>query len=531
MFASNLTLLKKAFLAVIFSLFVFFAFQTLESHIFSIHFVDEDENIIAGYYMAKGEKLYSDIFSHKQPMPAVFSALTNKILKPNSLFLFIKRHREAVFFYSVFWGLAFLYDFGLSGFIFSLATELSKRFLLGDLFLAESLVIFPLAYVLGYLWRLGWKEHVSNGLRRYLFLFSLVLVPFQLLALVPFTAIVVFYLLLKEKFRKEIILSLSLIFILFLLVFSPFASFTDYLINTKSAITTHYLRDTISKGFSQHFSLSFLRPVTILILPRKGEFGSFIWVLSSIYLLSFIYLFFKKKKGRLFLLFSFFLLGTTSLRPTHPDATFYEGFHGLPWFSSVLFLVIIQLKKATSLPPRGSLIASVGIFLIFLILVYSGQFLIKDYFRKVDRERDFWVNFSRFLGIGRVIKTLSSDGDKLMVIPVEQLLYFESQLPHQNRFLYTYEWIFRDEKLKKELKKDLKSSPPAFVYYDYASVGDDAKALLDPIFVDYVQLRQDNTTTPLLIRENKLDHLESRQIKGIKNFGFIIPGLESEEKL
>jgi len=530
MFTNKPVVLKKILLITAFSFSVLLAFQTLESHVFSIHFVDEDENMIAGHYMAKGERFYADIFSHKQPMPAVFSALINKILKPNSLFLFIKRHREAVFFYSVFWWLIFLSEFGFSGLIFCLAIELSKRFLLGDLFLAESLVIFPLAYVLGCLWKMAWKKNTFCGLRKYLFLFSLVLIPFQLFVLIPFTAIIIFYFLWREKFKKRLILPLFLIFTLFVLVFSPFVSYSDYFLNTKAAIITHYLKDTVDKGLLQQFFFSFLRPLAILVSFPKEEFGFFVWLLSTIYLLSLVYLFFKEKKKRLFLLFSFFLLGTTSLRPEHPEATFYGGFHGLPWFSSIIFLIIIQLKKALSLckSKKAKINFSVIIFFILLGSVYSGRFLIKDYFRKVDRERDFWVYFSRFLGLGRVIKTLSIKDDKLMVIPVEQLLYRQSELSHQNRFLYTYEWIFKDEKLKNELKKDLENDLPAFVYYDYASVGDDAKALLDPIFVDYIQLRQNDLPSNLLMRKDKLDNLEDWQVQGIKNFDFSILGIESE---
>lgn len=232
------------------------------------------------------------------------------------------------------------------------------------------------------------------------------------------------------------------------------------------------------------------------------------------------------------MLFTFFLLGLVSIRLVHLEATFYNGFHGFPWFSAILFLAIIQFNELASFfnDKKKKIVSFIGFFLILLTFLYLGRFLIKDYFRKVDRERDFWVNFSRFLGLGRVIKTLSVEGDKLIVIPVEQLLYFTSELDHQNRFLYTYEWIFKDEKLKSELKKDLENNLPAFVYYDYSSVGDDAKALFNPVFTEYVQLRQDDLPSNLLIREDKLDTLEDWQIQGIKNFGFTIPGIEINKK-
>ncbi|MBL7159437.1 hypothetical protein ISS85_03105 [Candidatus Microgenomates bacterium] len=532
MFTDKLSLLKKFFLIILFFLFLYFSFRTLQSHIFSIHFVDEDENMIAGHYMAQGKKLYSEIFSHKQPMPAVFSALINKTLKPNSLFLFIKRHREAVFFYSVFWYLVFLIEFGWSGLVFSIAIEISKRFLLGDLFLAESLVIFPLVYVLGCLWRLNWKKYDLSGLRKLLFLFSLILIPFQLFILIPFTAILVFYLFLRERFKKRLFISFFVIFMIFFLVFLPFVSYFDYFFNTKAAIMTHYLKDTINKGLFEQFSLAFLRPFVIAISFPKTEFGLFVWFLSIIYLLSFIYLFFKKRKKRVFLFFTFLLLGFANLRPEQIEATFYGGFHGLPWFSLIILLMTIQIREIISLwnKEKKTFFSFIVVSLAFLTLIYSGNFLIKDYFRKVDRERDFWVNFSQFLGIGRVIKTLSNNGDKLMTIPVEQILYFSSGLTPQNRFLYTYEWIFSNEKLKNELKMDLEKNPPNFVYYDYASVGNEARILFDLTLKNYVQLKNNDTTSNLLVKSDRLDNLEDWQIKGIKTFGFTIPGWEDKKE-
>lgn len=530
MFIDKQVWIKKIVLAILFLLFVFFAFRTLEARIFAIHFVDEDENIIAGHFMAKGEKLYSDIFSHKQPMPAVFSALINKVFKPNSLFMLIKRHREAVFFYSVFWWLVLFYRFGVAGFVFSVILELSKRFLLGDLFLAESLVVYPLAYVLGCLWKTVIGQSKSSSPEKYLFLLSLVLISFQLFTLIPLVLTVIFYLLWREKSKKRILLALFLIFLLLFLIFLPLVNYLDYLLNTRASITAHYFKDTVSKGFFRFFFLSFLRPVAVLTSYHRDDFGQFLLILSGLYLLTLIYLLFKKKEQRLFLLFAFFLLGITSLRSTIPDGILYQGFHDFPWFAAILFLTIVQIQMflASFKTKKEKLISYVALFFTLLIFGYSGQFLIKDYWQKADQKTDFDIRFSWLLKIGGTIKTLSTQGDKLVVIPVEQLLYFTSGLPHQNRFLYTYEWIFWDENLRNEIGVDLESSPPAILYYDYSSVGDDAKALFNPIFTGYVQLKQDETTMPLLLRGDKLDTLEDWQIEGIKNFGFTIPGVESK---
>ncbi len=493
---------------------------------FNTHFVDEDENLMAGHYLAQGQKLYADIFSHKQPMPAAFSALINKTLKPNSLFLLIKRHREAVFFYSVLWWLGFLYFFGAAGLTFSLVIELIKRLLLGDLFLGESLVIYPLAFVLAYLWKKELAKGPINSWGRYLFLFSLVLIPFQLIILIPFSAILIFYLLVREKFHKKIVLPLILFFGFLFLLFSPLVSYQEYFLNTKAALTSHYLEDTANQGASRLLAYSFLKPVIALIEPVKGDFGLFAKIWCGFYLLSFVYLLFKEKKKKLFLVFSFFLLGTTSLRLVYPQAVLYEGFHGFPWWAAIIILTILQIKRVFLLnwqSVKKRTLTFAGLILMILIFAFTGQFFFREYFRQPDYYRDFWVNFSYLEGTGQAIRNLASSNDKLMVIPVEQLLYFVSGLSPQNRFLYYYEWIFWNEGLKNEIKNDLEGNPPVFVYYEYSSVGEAAKSVFDPVVADYIQLRQGNDPSPLLMRRDKLDNLQPEQIEEIQKFGFFLP--------
>lgn len=518
-------LLKKIILGIIFLLLIVFAFQTLKSHMFNVHFVDEDENIVAGYYLVQGQKLYADIFSHKQPMPAVYSGLVNKVFKPNSLFLLIKRHREAVFFYSVLWWLVFLYFLGEVGLAFSIVIEIVKRFFLGDLFLGESLVIYPLVFVIAYLWKKEFAKPVANSWEKSLFIFSLILICFQLIILIPFSVIVIFYLLAKERFQKRTILSLVLFFAVFLLVFAPFVDYQDYFLNTKAALASHYLEDTLDQGIPQLFSYSFLKPVVALITPTKGDFGFFIKILSFFYFLSLFYLLVKEKK-RLFLIFIFFLLGTTSLRLVDPQAVLYEGFHGFPWLAAIIMLTLIQIKRGVLLSwesVKKRKLVFFSLALMLLIFTLTGQFFFREYFRQPDPFRDFQVHFSYLQVAGGTIKALSSPDDRLMVIPVEQLLYFESGLKPQNRFFYTYEWIFWNEELKKEIETSLKKNPPAFVYYDYTSVGEDAKAVFDPIFKSFVQLRHGRDPSPLLISKDELVSLDPEQIERIKNFNFFFP--------
>src|SRR3989344_1765887 len=74
-----------------------------ENKVFYIHFVDEEDNLVLGKYLTRGEKLYSDLFSHHQPLAYIISAGIQKTTDPNSIALLIKRHREFLIVWSAIW--------------------------------------------------------------------------------------------------------------------------------------------------------------------------------------------------------------------------------------------------------------------------------------------------------------------------------------------------------------------------------------------------------------------------------------------
>jgi len=138
---------KRPFLVLVTFLFLSIATFNYENKVYSIHFVDEEDNIVLGNFLLKGEKLYLDLFSHHQPLAYVLSAGVTKITHPNSIASLIKRHREAVMIWSFIWSMILVLRFGYSAAFFVVVYELFKIFLLGNLFLSESLVVYPLAYL------------------------------------------------------------------------------------------------------------------------------------------------------------------------------------------------------------------------------------------------------------------------------------------------------------------------------------------------------------------------------------------------
>src|SRR4030066_1503588 len=120
-----------------------------ENKVSYVHFVDEEENVVGGKYIVAGQKLYSDIFSQHQPVAYILSAGIQKVTNPTSIFLLIKRHREFMIAWSIIWATFLIWRYGFRVAPAGFAFEVSKIFLLGNLFLAESIVIYPVLYLCG----------------------------------------------------------------------------------------------------------------------------------------------------------------------------------------------------------------------------------------------------------------------------------------------------------------------------------------------------------------------------------------------
>ena len=128
----------------------------------SFHFIDEYNNILAGYFLLKGKTLYSQIFFQHQPLMAYISYTLQKILHPNTLYKLVLYHRLFIVFAAFIFDLLLVFRFRIIGFGFTVIFELTKYYLFGGTFLAESLVVYPLIYLLGLVWEVLLKQKISN---------------------------------------------------------------------------------------------------------------------------------------------------------------------------------------------------------------------------------------------------------------------------------------------------------------------------------------------------------------------------------
>src|SRR5581483_4203479 len=130
----------------LFSLFFCFIYYRLAT---SFSFVDEFNNIVAGYFMLQGSKLYTDVFFNHQMLMPYISYAIQKVTHPNSLYQLIIIHRIVIIITSILSGLLLCFRFRLAGLAFFILYESIKYYLFGFLFLAESMIVYPLVYLFG----------------------------------------------------------------------------------------------------------------------------------------------------------------------------------------------------------------------------------------------------------------------------------------------------------------------------------------------------------------------------------------------
>lgn len=130
----NKSLLIKVFSLLLLGLVFLFLLRGYEDKIYSISFVDEEDNIAIGKYLLKGEKLYSEIYTNHQPTAYILSSLVQFVSRPPNILMVIKRHREFVIFWSFAWSAYLLWTFGFYTLFFIIPYELTKFLLFGNLF-------------------------------------------------------------------------------------------------------------------------------------------------------------------------------------------------------------------------------------------------------------------------------------------------------------------------------------------------------------------------------------------------------------
>lgn len=504
----------KLLLLFITLIFLIITSRAYQNQALAFHFVDEEDNLVLGKYLLEGEKLYSDLFSHHQPMSYIFSAGVQKITHPNTIYLLIKRHREAVIAWSCLWILGLVWRFGLPLLMTVVILEPIKIFLLGHLFLSESLVIYPFAYLLSWIF-LPPKKIFQWEIFFIGFCFSLsflLLSPLWPVLLVMFVCVI-----LKIKSSGNYLLFLVLGLTAPVILTLRFVSVFDYLFNAFYINFKYYIPMTTSHPWLTTILQAFASPILTFTNIQNNNATLQLARILSVLLIFNIFLLIKNGNFRNALLI-FLILGLSNIRFVAPGEQDYSGFHILPWFMALVILTMISLfcvwRKYTNHRLK---------ILLFILLICIGAVVIKEsklsLFQTKNQALDFYINYSRQADFGQAIKIMKKEGESLFVVPDEWLIYWQADIRHASWMVNYYAWMAQVPEIKKPLEAMFSLHPPVYFYCDRCQHGYFG---LEKFFGQYQKIKKDGSETNLMVLNKKLHQIDQKQKDQLRYYNFAI---------
>lgn len=406
----------------------------------SINFVDEQDNFVVGKNLIEGNKVFTNIFSHHQPGTYLLSGAIQKVLKPNTIQSLVRQHRQIITAWSIAWIILLTWRFGWPMMGAGVVVELVKNLYLGNMFLAESLVVFPMIYIVLIFLKnkkLGPVEVFFNGT-------LMATVGMTLAPMWPILGIIGagWIWRWKNDIKKTGIIIIGEILVLGLV--ANFIDIKGYIENAVVINQKYYI--SIAGGDNLLISLgkATLTPFLFLI---NGTNRPEIWVIKFFVLgllgVSIVDLK-KKKYGQLLWIWT--ILTLANLRNFELEKIYYDGFHLLVWVGLIIAIPYFFVKQYRWL--WGCLP------IIILLMVNKGLIMSRP-----DYSRDFEIYYSRIFNMSEAIKATKENNDRLLAMPDEVMGYWQSGIKPAGRFIFFYKWMTGVEQLRKEQVANFESGP------------------------------------------------------------------------
>jgi MFS family permease len=497
--------INKYWLIGVTILLIVFSIVLSWNQLFSFQFVDEEDNFILGHFLISGEKLYSDLFSHHQPYAYLMSAFLQFIFQPQNIVDLVSLHRIFMIFWSVGWMLILIWRFREKVIIALVVFEIIKYYVLGNLFLSESLAVYPVFYlILFYLSKYkSKKEFFSVGF----------ITGFLTLLLAPLWPFLIVYGLLlgwSIKNNKSWLGVFLLGFIIVIIPVIPFMNIVGYFHNTFYINFKYYIPQSAEEKMPMAFIKALFSPVTLLLGPIKidslGLLLKSIWPFFVIGLGGLIY-----RRKYLLVVLSISFLALLNIRYYSPYLEYKAGFHSVVWLG-VFCLMTFYLYQEFLVLLKSKLRYFFGISLIILAMVIF--FISPSLFIARDSKHDYQLNYSQKELYGNAIKTMRQPGDTLFVIPDEWLLYFQGDVKNHNRMVNYYGWMSLVWELHDPVKNQFMKDPPAFFFCDCEE--DTASEYTE----QFQQTIRNGAKTPLWVRKDRWLSLSDQQKSQLRLMNF-----------
>ena len=481
---------------------------------------DDCNNMMGGYFLLAGKRLFSQIFFNHMPSMAFISAAIQHFTKPDSLYMLIYEHRMFLIYFSIIADIILTLRFGVVGFGFAILFESTKGFIFGDRFLAESLIVYPIIYLWGIAWDFLSKKRVSS-LEVWL---ATNLTWFVIFTREPYVPLVLcLFGIIIWHVRKTVWVWWGVgLLALMCFVTAVYFGVGDFIYNV---FTVNRLNiDAEGKAVAAQnggFWSIILYPIQIFV---EGNWNLFHQIEAMLVLLLTglgIILVIRTKRYWAAVLFAL-VLTLSNVRSVIPGSVYYSAFHHIQWYGIVIFTVcalITEVWHHYRIRPIAVVEGSIFLGICVYALV-SPQSYIHEH---VDRQTEFSTNYSQYYVVGEVVRLLSDPRDTLFLDGSDDLIYWQakrySEYPYS---LYTglmpYFPIYT--KARSEM---LKNRAPVF-FYGFCQGKDNAVSSLPVEYQSsYIRLNQSGTPSCIYVRKDKSARITSDQWKSIEQFNYSPP--------
>lgn len=431
----------------------------------SFKFVDEDEYIVNAWLMNKGYRLYQDISTNHQPMTYFLSQITQKMTQPANDVMLVRRHRQAIYIWNIGWWFFLIWRFKKRAIFPIVFYEGLKYLTLGNEFVAESLVAYPMAYVF-----LNVYESVVEEKNKHDDVILGVVsaaIPFFLLPLALPVGILVVWRYIKLKGYGIRLFGVG--FLGVLIGLSLYIRPSDY---WRETVVNNY-RYAIPRISQMQTGLDYLKMLGLPFLKLnhlKDVLNQWVALIMAGWLTGLVILIAKRKyRLALSVVGLWFIWQLTNLRVVHPGTYFFEAFHLTPWYlvglSGMVFIFSFALR---SIRIKWRYVLGISAGLICVALVFSRQM---PYQTRIDPQTEHYIQFTPVEQAAQVINTVKQPGDRLMVYPNEVLIHWLTQLEPGSRQVTYYEWQYYPPRSQEEYLTTMTHKRPTFiVVYDEGSV-------------------------------------------------------------
>lgn len=478
---------------------------------------DQCHIFVSGYFMTKGKGLYAEIFFNHQMLAPYISFFIQKFLILSTTYKLVQAHHIFVLFFSYISNVFLTIKLGWYGILFLLLFETTKYYFHGNLFLPESLIVYPLVYLAYLVWVILSKK----SLRSYEYILIPFLVWFIVFMREPYIplALSLFAFLVFSSSKKNKSIQI-VIFVVMTISTLLSISISDYIeqvfLGNAHTIAQNEIKDNLLTRFG--VLNVFFYPMYIFFEGKLTFLKEILLRLDIVFLFMFSITLKHKRISKA--IFIFFILGFAAIRYVMPGKMFFEAFHMLPWYGLFTAFIIFMLNDnfENAFFKYTKLFFVIFLFYTIVFIIASPKSVFRD---KVDSQKEFATGYSSYFAYGQVVKNLSSKKDTLFVDVWDELIFREAEIDSSYKYSLFIPVMKGNEIFEKERKSMFKYTSPTF-YYSWCGVSDKYSTVPDEIKNEYIHLLKNGERSCLLVKKEKVSNLNEKTIKKISDLGFTL---------